>query len=290
MARGAPASGNGLMDMLAAGERLYVMTFVAQVGLPCLQELLCRRLVRGMAGETVALLDRRMVDAAHERVLIVAGVTEGGGVGHEKALCVLRVGVVACRAPARDDGLVLHRIFVGDARLVMALETQLGHVERQELFVIVRTVRIVAEHAERRGGREVNVLFRRNVLVMTFVAQVGDGHAQQVVGICRVRIMACRAFARNYRLMLVASQEERPAVTVIAQIGLLGPEGEDRLVLARVRGIMADAAAFFHRRMEDLPLAHRLMTLVAVLVRGRPGSSRQYEKDARAQHDGKHHG
>ena len=112
--------------------------------------------------------------------------------------------IVAGRAFSRYDGLMLHGGLVGDASTVVAFETQLGHVECQELLMVVRTVRVVTEPAQGGRGGEVDVLLGRNILVMAFVAEVGHRSGEQMAVVGRMRIMAAGAFPRSYRFVLVA--------------------------------------------------------------------------------------
>jgi hypothetical protein len=192
--------------------------------------------------------------------------------------------VVAGGALAGNDRLMKHGGLVGDASLIMAFEAQLRHIERQKLLVVVRTVCVVAESAQAGRGREVDVLPGRDVLVMAFVAEVGHGGAEQMSIIGRMRIMATCAFSCNYRFVLVTPQEQRPAVAIIAEVGLFRLEGEDALVRApRMGRNMAGTTAFLQGSMQHPALAHGLVALVAVLIGGGKNALREQENGGSAE-------
>jgi len=130
----------------------------------------------------------------------------------------------------------------------------------------------MAVRAQGRGRREVDVLFRDDLLVMAFPAEVGHGRGQQLDGVRGVGIVAGGAFPRDSGLVLVPPQEQSPIMTVIAEVGLFGLERQHGLVLARMGRNMAGAASLLQGRVQDPALAHGLVAFVAVLI-GRMGGA-----------------
>jgi hypothetical protein len=170
VARGTPPARYRFVAVLTAGERFFVMAFVAEIRLFHLQELFCFGLVRCVTGQAAALRDRFMRHSVRKHGLVVTRVAKSRRFRNEQVFKVLRMRIMACGAVSGNDRLVLHRPPVSDACPVMTFEAELRHIERQQFFVVVGTMGIMAEAAERRRGREMDVLLCRDVLVVAFEA------------------------------------------------------------------------------------------------------------------------
>ena len=187
---------------------------------------------------------------------------------------------MACRAFSGNNRLVLLGIPVCDAGPVVTLETKLRHVVGKQFFADLGAVRVMAKAAERSCSWKVDVLLGRYVLVMAFIADIGHRRGEQIDVVGGMGIVTAGALGIAQWFMLIALHEARPVVAVITEVRLLRFQGQYPLVRTpRVGCDVADAASFLHCRMGHPSFAHRLMTLIAVVFRGRVGGPRQ-EKEA----------
>jgi hypothetical protein len=121
-----------------------------------------------------------MDDAAQVIVFVMASVTKCGRVGFKQMFCALGVRIMAGCALPGNNGFMLLRGLISDARLIMAFETEFRHGIGEQFSAVFRAMRIMAKRAERSGCSKMKIWFRRDLFaVMTLETEIRHRVAQK---------------------------------------------------------------------------------------------------------------